>query len=1006
MAASDKELELQLTEAGNMLVEPPSSVDELIPLLDGYEVFADVLAELQTSYGGADMCSNSLISFVFYLTLVHQVESCLSRVEQSPSQAMQNALSPSLKALVAEQLLRHPDNDVKVAVAACVSEITRITAPEAPYDDDQMGEIFQLIVSSFEHLSDKSSRSFIKRISILETVAKVRSCVVMLDLECDALIIEMFQHFLKEIRDHHSEIVFTSMATIMTLVLEESEDIPVELLTPILVSVKRDNEEVLPVARRLAERVLENCASKLKPYLTQAVENFGISFDDYSSVVASICQVSPSAVDQSDTVAEKHVDDESKPAESPLDKEDKEIPEEAVSTGQGLANEKSPKSVVSNGRVQTAEDNLLTDASTVKKQEDDHLCDKSKNDDTSTVAEPDRLEAKKIVNSDSRSEESTLETGKKSDSKSTKPSDNFHVDEKETETSLDLKNDSKDDAGSLRDNMSVDGAVSSENKRETDAQSSAPKPTEDESAVVASPTPSGSIPDESHSEKAAQPKSIPDESRSEKAAQPKSIPDESQSKKAAQPKTVPDESHSKKAAQPERKESLSEETTPSVDDVPKKVSEVMSDSEVKASKQSGKKVATVISNKVNTAVDVDESKKESGSASGSEAKSRTQSSKKVSSSSNNLDEPLSRQLEDKKKRARGKVPEKDGTKTSTMNDNEEVVASPKSVKPNKHYSHMEENSKTSTKRKYTTNKEKASGSTEYGENLVGLKVKVWWPKDRAFYEGVIHSYDAVKKKHKVNYDDGDQEILNLKREKWEVIEDESGPDEEEAADHPSPAGSSEMLTFFSLVLISIDRPQKKKAKTAEPPSKKTKMDASPKRGGGTSSGKSKGVAAKSFRKTKEDGKVDSKSKDAPKSVSKSDSDNVTKSKDHITKSGSKSVDTASKAGNKSKNEDGGDTPKSTKSKHDGSVTPKVSTKSKQDTSKTSKSKQETPRVSSNSKGKPVKSGAKSNTNGTESESMKETSTDSAKLVESTKRKSPSSIKGHGSDSVSGKKRRR
>ncbi|KAB2024929.1 hypothetical protein ES319_D06G118200v1 [Gossypium barbadense] len=967
MAASDKELELQLTEAGNMLVEPPSSVDELIPLLD-------------------------------------QVESCLSRVEQSPSQAMQNALSPSLKALVAEQLLRHPDNDVKVAVAACVSEITRITAPEAPYDDDQMGEIFQLIVSSFEHLSDKSSRSFIKRISILETVAKVRSCVVMLDLECDALIIEMFQHFLKEIRDHHSEIVFTSMATIMTLVLEESEDIPVELLSPILVSVKRDNEEVLPVARRLAERVLENCASKLKPYLTQAVENFGISFDDYSSVVASICQVSPSAVDQSDTVAEKHVDDESKPAESPLDKEDKEIPEEAVSTGQGLANEKSPKSVVSNGRVQTAEDNLLTDASTVKKQEDDHLCDKSKNDDTSTVAEPDRLEAKKIVNSDSRSEESTLETGKKSDSKSTKPSDNFHVDEKETETSLDLKNDSKDDAGSLRDNMSVDGAVSSENKRETDAQSSAPKPTEDESAVVASPTPSGSIPDESHSEKAAQPKSIPDESRSEKAAQPKSIPDESQSKKAAQPKTVPDESHSKKAAQPERKESLSEETTPSVDDVPKKVSEVMSDSEVKASKQSGKKVATVISNKVNTAVDVDESKKESGSASGSEAKSRTQSSKKVSSSSNNLDEPLSRQLEDKKKRARGKVPEKDGTKTSTMNDNEEVVASPKSVKPNKHYSHMEENSKTSTKRKYTTNKEKASGSTEYGENLVGLKVKVWWPKDRAFYEGVIHSYDAVKKKHKVNYDDGDQEILNLKREKWEVIEDESGPDEEEAADHPSPAGSSEM-------------PQKKKAKTAEPPSKKTKMDASPKRGGGTSSGKSKGVAAKSFRKTKEDGKVDSKSKDAPKSVSKSDSDNVTKSKDHITKSGSKSVDTASKAGNKSKNEDGGDTPKSTKSKHDGSVTPKVSTKSKQDTSKTSKSKQETPRVSSNSKGKPVKSGAKSNTNGTgksksgsskveESESMKETSTDSAKLVESTKRKSPSSIKGHGSDSVSGKKRRR
>lgn len=44
------------------------------------------------------------------------------------------------------------------------------------------------------------SRSYSKRVSILETVAKVRSCVVMLDLECDALILEMFGHFLKTIR--------------------------------------------------------------------------------------------------------------------------------------------------------------------------------------------------------------------------------------------------------------------------------------------------------------------------------------------------------------------------------------------------------------------------------------------------------------------------------------------------------------------------------------------------------------------------------------------------------------------------------------------------------------------------------------------------------------------------------------------------------------------------------------------------------------------------------------
>jgi hypothetical protein len=97
-----------------------------------------------------------------------------------------------VKALVADQLFRHANADVKVAVASCISEITRISALAAPYADDQMKEVFKLIVSSLDNLSNKSSRSYRKMTSILETIAEVRSCVVMLDLECETLILEMF----------------------------------------------------------------------------------------------------------------------------------------------------------------------------------------------------------------------------------------------------------------------------------------------------------------------------------------------------------------------------------------------------------------------------------------------------------------------------------------------------------------------------------------------------------------------------------------------------------------------------------------------------------------------------------------------------------------------------------------------------------------------------------------------------------------------------------------------
>jgi hypothetical protein len=51
---------------------------------------------------------------------------------------MQNALSPSLKALIDDKLMKHSDVNVKVAVTSCLIDLTRITAPEAPYKDPQM----------------------------------------------------------------------------------------------------------------------------------------------------------------------------------------------------------------------------------------------------------------------------------------------------------------------------------------------------------------------------------------------------------------------------------------------------------------------------------------------------------------------------------------------------------------------------------------------------------------------------------------------------------------------------------------------------------------------------------------------------------------------------------------------------------------------------------------------------------------------------------------------------
>ncbi|KAL5063404.1 hypothetical protein RYX36_025141 [Vicia faba] len=198
-----------------------------------------------------------------------------------------------MKTLISDQLLRHADEDVKISVTACLTQITRITAPDAPYDDELMKEFLKLAVSAFEKLSHVSGRSYEKAISILENFSNIKMFLIMLDLECDDLVMEMFQQFLRIIRSNHPSNVIESMENVMTGILDESEDISMDLLRPLLDSVKKENQTISPICWTLGEKVITNCAFKLKPYLMQAVVSSGRTLDMYPQIVTSICQNQP-----------------------------------------------------------------------------------------------------------------------------------------------------------------------------------------------------------------------------------------------------------------------------------------------------------------------------------------------------------------------------------------------------------------------------------------------------------------------------------------------------------------------------------------------------------------------------------------------------------------------------------------------------------------------------------------------------------------------------------------
>ncbi|XP_027771668.1 uncharacterized protein LOC107012099 isoform X3 [Solanum pennellii] len=245
---------------------------------------------------GLKDCANSLINIPHsteeLITLLDELESLLIRVAQAPADSIKDALLPVMEAVVRSELLKHTDADVIVSVVSCIYEISRISAPQQPYDDELMKEIFQLTVRTFEELSH-SGRRYQKAVNVLETVAEVKACLIMLDLDCHALVVEIIRMFLRIIRADHPDIVFTSMEIIMVLLIEESDEINMELLQPLLDSLRKENQILSPISSKLGEKVLKKCASTVRPCLLKALKSRSMDLNDHAEIIASICNETP-----------------------------------------------------------------------------------------------------------------------------------------------------------------------------------------------------------------------------------------------------------------------------------------------------------------------------------------------------------------------------------------------------------------------------------------------------------------------------------------------------------------------------------------------------------------------------------------------------------------------------------------------------------------------------------------------------------------------------------------
>ncbi|XP_027940300.1 sister chromatid cohesion protein PDS5 homolog A isoform X2 [Vigna unguiculata] len=206
----------------------------------------------------------------FIVKSLRKAANALSQIKQSPqprtakelqaAKKQEDALKPLSNAVVCGGLLQHADKEVRLLVAMCVTELFRLMAPEPPFEDEHLRDVFKLIINLFEDLADTASPFFSKRVKVLEIMAQLKCCVIMLEINCLDLVLEMFNIFFSVVRDE--QLLISAMTSIMINILYESEEAFQQLLGVVLLNLVKQKGDGNFAAENLAASVIKTCAQE------------------------------------------------------------------------------------------------------------------------------------------------------------------------------------------------------------------------------------------------------------------------------------------------------------------------------------------------------------------------------------------------------------------------------------------------------------------------------------------------------------------------------------------------------------------------------------------------------------------------------------------------------------------------------------------------------------------------------------------------------------------------
>ena len=146
------------------------------------------------------------------------------------------SLGPARKDLINTSLLLHKDRGVKAYTACCLADLLRLYAPDAPYNQNELRDIFQFFFRQLSNgLKGTDSAYYNEYFHLLESLSTVKSVVLVCDLpNGDELMVDIFRDFFGLVRRDLAKKIEIFMADILIALIDECQSLPSEVLDTIM----------------------------------------------------------------------------------------------------------------------------------------------------------------------------------------------------------------------------------------------------------------------------------------------------------------------------------------------------------------------------------------------------------------------------------------------------------------------------------------------------------------------------------------------------------------------------------------------------------------------------------------------------------------------------------------------------------------------------------------------------------------------------------------------------